>query len=143
MIREYRLFLCIDKDTKNPYLVDENGHAVESEMLLAADINGPGPFPVLLKVDDLRMDIDLEALYRKHLTSTARKTRIVFRDASGREALFMKQIANRDYPYVMIVTSEDGEENINAFSPSGECMSGNYTDNLMEYTIEKKSQDER
>ena len=142
MIHEYELFLCIDAGTHRPYLAKATGdggtEVVDLEALLSSDLQGAGPFPVVVKADDFRMEMDLKDLYNKHLTCAARKKRMTFRDSSGRSLRFLRQINSPAYPYAMVRCGEDGTEDIVCFSVTGECDTGLDGDRLMEYTIVKQ-----
>lgn len=142
MIHEFKLYYCIDEESGNPYLAkassDGSLSRVELEDLVSGEVAGSGPFPVLVRVDDLRMDMDLDQLYRRHRTCAASKKKMVFKDRSGRSVRFGSPVANSKFPYSMIVTDLSGEESVQMFSPQGRCLSGSTADDLMEYTIEKK-----
>ena len=142
MIHEFKLFYCLDEESGNPYLAEANPDGslsrVEIEDLVSRGVSGSGPFPVLVKVDDLRMDMDLDQLYRRHRTCAASKKKMTFRDRSGRNVRFGSPVANSKFPYSMIVTDPSGEENVQLFSAQGRCLSGSTSDDLMEYTIEKR-----
>lgn len=142
MVHEFKLFFCQDPESGNPYLAvaDGEGNTIRTEVesLIADSVNGAGPFPVLVKVDDMKMDINLDELYRKHISCRAHSKMLTFKDRSGKSVRFGSTIANTRYPYSMIVTGPDGEELMALYSKEGHCMSGSSDDELMEYSIEKK-----
>lgn len=142
MIHEFKLFYCLDEESGNPYLAEATQEGslsrIEIEDLISGEVSGSGPFPVLIKIDDLRMDMDLDQLYRRHRTCAASKKKMTFKDRSGRSVRFGSPVANSRFPYSMIVTDTTGEESVQMFSSQGHCLSGSTEDDLMEYTIEKK-----
>lgn len=142
MIHEFKLFFCQDEQSGNPFLAvkDDSGdiRRAEIEDIISDSVKGGGPYPVLVKVDDLRMEMDLDQLWRRHQTCAAGHKKMVFTDASSRKVRFQRPIANSRFPYSMIVTDADGEETTSLFSVQGHCMSGNSSDDLMEYIIEKR-----
>ena len=141
MIQEFNLFFCRDDESGNPYLAiaDENGNLAQTEVeqLILEKMRGNGPYPVLVRIDDLRKQMDLKKLYGQHLISRTKKKMLSFTDGAGNTLRFGKPIANSSHPYMMISTNPDGEANIRLYDANGQCASGRQEDDLRDYSCTK------
>ena len=138
MIHEHRLFLRSDPDGGAPWLMDAGtGSMVDLEELLLSKVRGTGPWPVLVKVDDLGPDIDMETLLGRSRGLRAHHKRLVLLDGKGRKAQFLRKIANDDYPYALIVEDAEGLQSLGLFAADGRCSSGQEEDDITETIIEK------
>ena len=127
MIHELSLFLCRDEESGKAYFAvkEEDGSLsyVEPETLLSVKMAGGGPFPVMLKADDLKVEQDMKKLYGRHQACGAHKKVLTLRDASGTALRLM---------------GEDGEETVRQYSPLGHSSSGNPAEDIVDYSIDKK-----
>ena len=131
MIHELSLFLCRDEESGKAYFAvkDEDGSLsyVEPETLLSVKMVGSGPFPVMLKADDLKVEQDMKKLYGRHQAYGAHK-----------KVLTLKPVENSRFPFILAVMGEDGEETVRQYSPLGHSSSGNPAEDIVDYSIDKK-----
>ena len=142
MIHELSLFLCRDEESGKAYFAvrEEDGSLsyVEPETLLSVKMAGSGPFPVMLKADDLKVEQDMKKLYGRHQACGAHKKVLTLRDASGTALRFSKPVENSRFPFILAVMGEDGEETVRQYSPLGYSSSGNPAEDIVDYSIDNK-----
>ena len=77
MIHELSLFLCRDEESGRAFFAvrEDDGSLsyVEPETLLSVKMPGSGPFPVMMKADDLKVEQDMKKLYGRHQACGAHK----------------------------------------------------------------------
>lgn len=142
MIHELSLFLCRDEESGKAYFAvkEEDGSLsyVEPETLLSVKMAGSGPFPVMMKADDLKVEQDMKKLYGRHQACGAHKKVLTLRDASGTALRFSKPVENSRFPFILAVMGEDGEETVRQYSPFGHSSTGNPAEDIVDYSIDKK-----
>lgn len=153
MIHEFNIYFCVDPESGTPYFAkadsSENLLRVELEEILSAIPRKEAVLPVLVRVDDLRPEINLSLLYKKNQSAVSHQKVLVMRDSAGRVLQMVKCISHPKFPFVLSygeccesiekARALREELGVRLYAEDGTCSSEDPQDDIMEFRIVEKA----